>query len=132
MQKNKQEIENYVNSLDGYEGYIQFSDRPIEDIFTTKQKINVDAKNGFIYEAYFYNDKESITIKQINDSWRIATTQILYSELDSNDIQTYLTSNGIKINMAQIWEEKTDVLCEDMLVKKLQKIVFVGFVGDEK
>ena len=41
MQKTKEEIIEYINGLDGYEGYVQFSDRPIDkdkDIFCDGKK----------------------------------------------------------------------------------------------
>jgi hypothetical protein len=34
MKKSHTEIIEYINALKGYQGYVQFSDRRIEDIFT--------------------------------------------------------------------------------------------------
>ena len=65
---------------------------------------------------------------QINDSWLISTTDIL----NIKDTQEYLTDIqdfNYKVKMAQIWEEVEDDLCEIMPVKKLQKVVFAGFVN---
>ena len=130
MKKNKLEIETYINSLKGYEGYIQFSDRPIEDIWTQKSDIKVDAKEGFVYEAHFCNGSESITVKQINDGWVVSTTDI--SNMTDQDTQIYHAFKQ-NVKMAQIWEEVADKFCEGMKVKKIKKVVFVGFEkGDLK
>lgn len=132
--KNKTEVIEYINELKNYQGYVQFSHRPIDkekDIFIDIQP-KVEDEKGFIYEASFCNELESITIKQLNDSWKIATTDI--KNIKTEDIQTYLTD--IKelpnIKMAQIWEAKEDELCEGMEVKELQKVVFIGFEKGEK
>ena len=130
MKKTKEEIVEYINSLDGYEGYVQFSDRPIEDIWTQKSTITVDAKDGFVYEAHFCNGVESIAIKQINAVWTVSKTDI--SDISEED-KTYCThEKNVKIKMVQIWEEEADALCEGMKVKKLKKVVFAGFAGGEK
>ncbi|MDF1884325.1 TIGR04423 family type III CRISPR-associated protein [Sulfurimonas sp. SAG-AH-194-C21] len=130
MKNNKQEIETYINSLKGYEGYVQFSDRPIEDIWTQKSDINVNAKDGFVYEAHFCNGTESISIKQINDSWFVSTTDI--SNISDEDTQVYHAFEK-NVKMAQIWGEVADEFCEGMKVQKIKKVVFVGFIkGDSK
>jgi CRISPR type III-associated protein (TIGR04423 family) len=128
MKKNKTEILEYINSLRGYEGYVQFSNRPIEDIWTQKSDIGVDAKDGFVYEAHFSNGVESISIKQLNATWLISKTDISNIKEEDTEIFYALEQN---VKMAQIWEEVTDPLCEDMKVKKLQKVVLVGFVRGE-
>jgi CRISPR type III-associated protein (TIGR04423 family) len=128
MKKNREEIIKYINNLKGYQGYVQFSHRPInkiKDIFIDKNP-NIEDESGFIYEAHFFNGKASITIKQVNNSWLV--DEVTNTPLD--DTQTYLSDIkdfDYKIKMAQIWESKPDNLCEDMEVMKLQKVVFVGF-----
>ena len=130
MRKNREEIEKYINSLQGYEGYVQFSDRPIEDIWTQKSDINIDAKDGFVYEAHFCNGAESIGVRQVNAEWLVSTTDI--SNISSEDTEVYF-AHGKNVKMAQIWEEEADEFCENMLVKKLKKVVFAGFEkGEEK
>jgi hypothetical protein len=64
--KTKEEVIKFINDLDGYQGYVQFSYRPIDkdkDIFIDKNP-KVENEAGFVYEAHFYNGKNSITIKQ--------------------------------------------------------------------
>jgi len=131
MKKNREEIIEYVNALKGYQGYVQFSNRAITDIFEEFSDISVDEQDGFIYEAHFFNGKESITIKQQNSDWLVSVTP--FTQFEPNDIQKYIGINNLKVKMLQIWKEEADAFCEGMLVKKLQKVVFVGFEkGDSK
>ena len=131
MKKNRKEIIEYVNSLKSYQGYVQFSDRAITDIFEEFSDISVNEQEGFIYEAHFFNGEESITIKQQNSDWLVSVTP--FTQFEPNDIQRYIGINNLKVKMLQIWKEEADAFCEGMLVKKLQKVVFVGFEkGDSK
>ncbi|MDQ7060882.1 MAG: TIGR04423 family type III CRISPR-associated protein [Sulfurimonas sp.] len=136
MKKNKTQIIEYINSLQNYQGYVQFSHRPIDknkDIFYDGKAVSIEDEEGFIYEAHFCNDKESIAIKQVNESFLVSKTNI--SDIDENDTQEYISDieNLPKIKMAQIWEEEVDELCAGMKVKKLKKVVFTGFEkGDLK
>lgn len=131
MKKNRTEIIDYLNTLQGYQGYVQFSHRPIEkskDIFVDGN-VTVENEQGFIYEAHFCNGSQSIAIKQINDGFLVSQTDI--SEVDATDTQEYLSDIAdfnYKVRMAQIWESKPDELCANMEVKKLTKVVFTGFV----
>ena len=127
---NKTEVINYINELKGYRGYVQFSHRQIDrdkDIFIQTDP-NVEDENGFIYEAHFCNDKESISIKQINNKWLVSKTDI--SNIADADTQEFVTDieKFSKVKMAQIWKIEKDTLCEDMKVKKLKKVVFMGFI----
>jgi CRISPR type III-associated protein (TIGR04423 family) len=128
MKKDKTEILEYINSLRGYEGYVQFSDRPIEDIWTQKSDISIDAKGGFVYEAHFSNGVESISIKQVNATWLVCVTEIADIKEEDTEIFHALEKN---VKIAQVWDEVIDSLCGDMKVKKLKKVVFAGFVKGE-
>lgn len=131
MKKTKEEIVRYINTLKGYEGYVQFSHRPIDrerDIFYDNKEVKIEDEKGFIYEAHFCNGIESIAIRQINGSWLVSTTDI--PEIKSEDTQSYISdieSFNHNIKMAQIWKTEEDDLCADMQVMKLEKVVFVGF-----
>ncbi len=133
MKNNSIKIIDYINSLDGYEGYVQFSHRPIDkekDIFYGGKKVEVSDEAGFVYAAHFCNGTESISIRQINDSWPVSVTDI--SGADESNTQEYLTdieAFGRKVKMVQIWEEIEDEFCEGMKVNKLQKVVFGGFTN---
>ena len=126
------------NHLKSYEGFIQFSHRPINkeiDIFYDGKEIQIEDEKGFIYEAHFYNGKKSISIRQINEHWLVSTTDISKSKVDEKDIEKYISDiEGFdyKIKMAQIWKETNDDLCCNMEVMKLQKVVFVGFEKGEE
>ena len=130
MEKTKTEIIEYINSLKGYQGYVQFSHRPIDkdkDIFVDNNP-KVEDEQGFIYEAHFYNGKDSITIKQVNNNWLVDKIE----NIPLDDTQSYLSDIkdfNYKIRMAQIWEAQPNDLCEGMEVKKLIKVVFAGFVN---
>jgi len=124
------EVIKFINDLNGYQGYVQFSHRAIDkarDIFITDNP-KIENENGFVFEAHFANNKESISIKQINDSWIVSRSDI--SNIEDRYIQSFLTDiKGFKhkVKMAQIWETKEDNLCENMRVMNLQKVVFAGF-----
>jgi len=129
MKKNRTEIIEYINTLKGYEGYVQFSHRPIDiakDVFAGRDP-QLEIEEGFVYEAHFANQKESIGIKQVNDAWLVSQTSI-----ENVPTETFSAIADLKVNMAQIWEVESDALCEDMEVMKLKKVVFAGFAGGEK
>jgi len=134
--KTKEEVVEYIKTLQGYEGYVQFSHRPIDrskDIFVDGKEVDIKDEEGFIYEAHFYNGVESIQIRQINNGWLVSKTPI--ENISGVDIQSYLSNIeefNYKIKMAQIWESKNDPLCENMPVLKLQKVVFAGFEKGEE
>ena len=129
MKKSKNEIIDYINGLKGYEGYVQFSHRPIEnekDIFIGHDPHIVEEK-GFVYEAHFCNGIESITIRQIDADWWVTHTHI-----EGLPTQEYDTKGTLpKIKMAQIWQEESDPLCEGMKAPKLLRVVFAGFKQGE-
>lgn len=118
-------IEKYINSLENYQGYVQYSDSKIRDcdIFYEFQNIVLTPTNGFIYEAHFFNGKDSLTIKQVNSLWIVDKVE----NVNLTHTKTYSGINNLEIKMSQIWEEKEDSLCLGMLVKKLKKVVFTGF-----
>lgn len=130
MNLNRDEVIDYINNLNGFRGYVQFSHREInkdKDIFTNSDP-KVTNEDGFIYEAHFANENEYVTIKQLNNSWLVDR-----DSLENSEIQEYYGIGGIKVKMAQIWEEEDDELCENMKVQKLKKVIFAGFAqGGEK
>lgn len=130
--KSNEETINYIKKLQNYEGYIQFSDEKIRpcDIFTKDDVIadKLETTKGFVYEAHFSNGEKSISIKQINADWFVSQTDI--SNVSDEDVQTYWALEK-NVKMAQIWQEEADEFCEGMMVKKLKKVVFAGFVGDK-
>ena len=147
MKKNKDEILKYVNeNLKGYEGYIQLMGEKIDDnqVFLEGDRTPGLGEDELIYEAHFFNAnlKKSISIRQINDAWFVDETELNKVALEESDIKTFYPKFGnFKIKMAQIWQDEKDEFCEvsqgngtleGLPVLKLQKIVFAGFVKDEK
>ncbi|WP_295421265.1 TIGR04423 family type III CRISPR-associated protein [Sulfurovum sp.] len=130
MLDSKSKVIEYINALKGYEGYVQFSYRPIDkdkDVFVgTDPKIEDEA--GFIYEAHFFNGTDAISIRQQNNTWVVSTSK----NVPLDTVETYSTKVGLQVKMAQVWEAKADPLCEGMEVQMLQKVVFAGFTKGEK
>ena len=129
MRKNRIEVIEYINELKEYEGYVQFSHRPIDleqDLFPRTEDIVPETKQSFVYEAHFCKGTTSVMIRQVNDAWLVSETDI-----NSAEFETFYGIAGLKVKMAQIWEEKPDELCEGMKVNKLQKVVFAGFEKGE-
>ena len=124
----EKELIDVINSLENYEGYVQFSHRGIEkerDIFIAKEINVAKDEHGFIYEAHFFNALKRVSqeIKYINGLWYLSEVE----QVPSSDEVSYKARFGNSVKMAQIWEEQEDALCEDMRVKKLKKVVFSGF-----
>ena len=147
MKKNKDEILKYVNeNLKGYEGYIQLMGEKIDEkhLFLAGERTPSLGEDEPIYEAHFFDEKskKSISIRQINDAWFVDQTELNKVALEESDIKAFYPKFGnFKIKMAQIWQDEKDEFCEvsqgngtleGLPVLKLQKIVFAGFVKDEK
>lgn len=147
MKKNRDEILKYVNeNLKGYEGYIQLMGEKIDEkhLFLAGERTPDLGKDELIYEAHFFNEisKKSVSVRQINDAWFVDETELNKVALEESDIKTFYPKFGnFKIKMAQIWQDEKDEFCEvpqdngtleGLPVLKLQKIVFAGFVKDEK
>ena len=134
LYEEKEKLIEDIKKLRNYEGYIQFSDTKIRacDLFQKDDDIatKIEPTKGFIYEAHFYNEitKTSIAIKQLNGSLLVSET-VLTDEKYDVSYEEYISDieKFSKIRMAQIWEAESDTLCEDMKVKKLQKVIFAGF-----
>lgn len=124
----KKDVIDYINTeLKEYEGYVQFSHRPINidtDIFYAKDTVQINDEKGFIFEAHFFKERESVMIRQFNHEWRVDKT----SDVPTN-VETYQAIKGLEVNMAQIWEAKEDQYCENMKVMQLEKVVFAGLGG---
>ena len=158
MKKNKDEILKCVNeNLKGYEGYIQLMGEKIDEkhLFLAGERTPGLGEDELIYEAHFFDEKskKSVSIRQINDAWFVDETELGGANLDPKknpDIKEFHSKfkpefsakfKEVKIKMAQIWQDEKDEFCEvpqgngtleGLPVLKLQKIVFAGFVKDEK
>lgn len=138
MRKNRDEILRYVNeNLKGYEGYIQLMGEKIDEkhLFLAGERAPSLGEDELIYEAHFFNAdlKKSTSIRQINNVWFIDETDLNKVALEESDIKTFYPKFGnFKIKMAQIWDKQEDKYCGNLKVSRLQKIVFAGFIKDEK
>lgn len=129
MKKSRAEVIAFINTLEGYDGYVQFSHRPINletDVFNGVSP-KVEDEEGFVYEAHFCKENESIMIRQINADWLVSITDISNAVLE-----TFHGIADLKVNMAQVWKAEKDELCENMDVMKLEKVVFSGLKKDKK
>lgn len=143
MRKNRDEILEYINKLNGYEGYIQrLGSKISEDDIFFKRNINVNLQpNEYIYEAHFFSKSKnkSVSVRQINDTWFVDEVSLNKDDkCNSNEapvevcFEEFYSKFEAKIKMAQIWEKENDELCEGLHVFKLKKVVFAGFVDDKK
>jgi len=130
MFEEKSKVIEYINTLEGYEGYVQFSHREIEiekDVFIQSNP-SVEDEEGFILEAHFFNGATSISIRQINGNWVVDKR----SNISLDETNVYDGIDNLQIKMAQIWEPKDDENCANMKVMKLEKVVFAGISIKEK
>jgi len=134
MIKNRDELEKFYKSLNGeYEGYIQISDRRIENIFESSSKLpqwdDLHQKNNFILElALFDKDtKRSILIREANGSWSVIDRVLNDNEPKDN---FYTLRKNLKMKMVQIWEEEDDEFCLGMKVSEFKYLLFAGFEKD--
>ena len=125
----KEEVVDYINALKGYEGYVQFSHRPIEmerDVFLECDP-KVEDEKGFVLEAHFFNGSDAVSIRQVNAEWVVDES----SNVSLDNVECYHAIGDLKIKMAQIWMPKKDENCSNMEVMKLEKVVFAGFEKGE-
>lgn len=136
---NKEQLKSFYESLQGdFEGYIQLSDSK-NFILLQNEKLplwqTLHNAHNFIIEANFFNGDRSITIRQINASFAVLDENISHLK-DTKNIEitykSFLTQNGKKAKIAQIWEEENDALCENFSVLKPKYLLFCGFTkGNE-
>jgi len=134
---NKEELKRFYNSLNAkFEGYIQMSDRRIEDKYIFSTPSNLPKweelhQGNFIVELVLF-DKESnrsILVRQANDTWIVIDKKLNGNE----DIEKFYTlKENLKMKIAQIWETEKDEFCLDMEVLEPKYLLFAGFEKDEK
>ena len=134
--KSNDEIKNYLENLEGFEGYVQISNRPMDkdkDIFINK-KIQIDDKEGFVVEAAFCNKEKSVMINFINGEWIVSEYNI--KGLKTESFLSKLKGENLKIKLAKIFEEIDEEISDvdeknKETVKNiyLKNVVFAGFEG---
>lgn len=131
----KTKFEEIYNELQGeYVGYIQISDKKLEKSFVYQkpQKLEpLNLANSFVVEACFFDGKESIHIRQVNNEYKV--TKVNLDEISDNfkSIETFLSDGYGKVKIATIWEEQDDEFCNNYKVLKPTKQVFAGFKKGE-
>ena len=128
---NREDLKTYYEKLNTqYEGYIQMSDRRIENIFETPTilpKWNELHKGiNYILEVALYepNTKMSILIRQQNDTWLILEKKL---EGDEPTDSFFTLKDNLKMKISQIWEEEKNEFCNNLEVLEAKYLMFAGF-----
>ena len=131
----KEKIKNYLESLEGFDGYVQISNREFDknkDIFINK-KIQIDDKDGFLIEAAFSNGNKSIMVNFINGEWIVSEYE-LNDKMEIIEFNTKIKNFNKKIKMAQIFEEIEEEISdingeniENVKTLVFKTSVFAGF-----
>ncbi|WP_434241380.1 TIGR04423 family type III CRISPR-associated protein [Aliarcobacter cryaerophilus] len=142
--KTKEQLKEFYESLSGlFEGYIQMSDKKLDNIFSSKQLLpawkDLHNENNFILEACLFDGDRSITIRQVNDKFAVIDKKLSDFKEEQKTTQIFLAKSNeenvnLKAKITQIWEEKEDENCENIKVLKPTLQLFSGFeiVGDNK
>ena len=133
----KEQLKEFYESLSGlFEGYIQMSDKKLDNIFSSKQLLpawkDLHNENNFILEACLFDGDRSITIRQLNDKFVVIDKKLSYFSEENKKEELFLAkSNEEKLELSakitQIWEEKEDENCENIKVLKPTLLLFSGF-----
>lgn len=130
----KTKFEEIYNTLQGeYQGYIQLSDRKLNEdyVYKTKQKLKpLDLGSSYVVEACFFDDDESISIRQVNDGYKVVRAKL--SDFDKENIteNEFFTNGYGKVKIVTIWEEKKDENCKNYNVLTPTLQLFAGFKGE--
>ncbi|OCL82273.1 MULTISPECIES: TIGR04423 family type III CRISPR-associated protein [Arcobacteraceae] len=137
--KTLEELQKFYEELkDEFVGYIQMSDKKLDDIFSTKQTLpswdSLHSGKNFILEACLFDGDRSIMIRQIDGSFVVIDEKI--SSYENITYESFVAKSNeekinLKANIAQIWEEEEDELCEGLKVLKPTIQLFSGFEKGE-
>ena len=134
---NKDNLKNFYNKLNGkYEGYIQLSDKRIEDLFLSPTELpkwdKIISSRNFIYEAAFFDEKNnvSVLIRQVDDKWLVNTVDFNKKDDKTEITEEFFiakTKNTPRVKIKNIWQEQEDELCNGFPVLKHIYSAFAGF-----
>ena len=117
-----------------YVGYIQMSDKRIEDVFvepSTLPEWETLHRNDihYILEMALFDPetKRSILVRQHNADFLVLERELEQDEIDNADSFYTVTSNTPKMKIVQIWEEEKNEFCLDMKVLEPKYLMFAGF-----
>lgn len=141
----KSKVIEYINlNLKNYDGFVQFSNRKFDekkDLFVNN-KVVIENENGFIGEAYFYDEgsKTSVSIRMLDGKWYVDKIDLV--GVEKQDIQIYksiIKNSSLNIKMAQIWEEESGCakdmsgkILDEFKTLSLKKVVFMGLQKGEE
>ncbi len=127
-----------------YVGYIWYSDSKRPEVLTGDKEYGGftpdAAANPFIIEGNLWDDdnRTSISIRYADGRYYIHRTVLTSEEVkgttDHSTVKTYVAHHidGYKyLRFAQLWEPRTDPMCEGMEVLEPSKLVFIGFTNDK-
>jgi len=137
MLKNREELESFYKGLtEKFEGYIQMSDKRLDDLFLTPSVLpkwdELHNSVNYIVEMAFFDvaTKKSILVRQHNSDFLVLEKGLTDNEIDN--VESYYTlKEGTKMKMAQIWEEESNEFCLDMKVLEAKYLMFAGFEKGE-
>lgn len=121
-----------------YQGYIWYSDSDLPEVLSGDSRyggFTPDPKaNPFIIEGNLWDEanRTSISIRYVDGRYYIHRTV-----LTPNEVKNYKTfvAHRIKgytyLRFVQLWEPRTDPMCEGMEVLEPSKLVFIGFTNDK-
>ncbi|WP_418179160.1 TIGR04423 family type III CRISPR-associated protein [Aliarcobacter lanthieri] len=135
--KTLEELQKFYEELkDEFVGYIQMSNKKLDDIFSIKQTLpsweEIHKEKGFIVEACLFDGDRSITIRQINDKFAVIDKKLSDFSEEQKTTQTFLAKSlekdvNLEAKITQIWEEAKDENCLDIKVLKPTIQLFSGF-----
>ncbi len=121
-----------------YVGYIWYSDSERPEILHGDEEYSFTpdaAANHFIIEGNLWDEANStsISIRYADGQYYIHKT-VLDGTTGHSTVKTYVAHHidGYKyLRFAQLWEPRTDPICEGMEVLEPSKFVFIGFTNDK-
>ena len=139
VKNTQEELKDYYNGLNGkYQGYIQLSDRRIEQIFIEESILPKweDLHNGvnYILELALFdtNSNKSILVRQANEKWIVLEKILTDKEMNEAD-SFYTVLDGLQAKIAQIWQEEEDEFCLNLKTLVPRTLLFAGFAqGGQK
>lgn len=143
IDKLREKFKEIYSALNGkYVGYIQMSDKYIQHIYTTPNKLwaldilYVDAQGkttdvNYVLEMALFDEstKQSILVRQHNDGW-LKLEETIDDDIPKESFYT-IASDTPKMKMAQIWKDTPNEFCNGWDVSELQYLMFAGFETTE-
>lgn len=122
-----------------YVGYIWYSDSERPKILHGDEEYSFTpdaAANPFIIEGNLWDEatRASISIRYVDGRYYIHRTVLTPEEVKDSTIKKYVAHSigeDTRLRFVQLWETRTDPMCEGMEVLEPSKLVFIGFTNDK-